>query len=535
MMTFNHRYGDGKHAPVYGKRGMVATSQPLGAQAGLEILRKGGNAIDAAIATAACMTVLEPTSNGIGSDAFALIWTKGELHGLNASGYAPKLMTIEAMREKGFSTVPKLGLEPVMVPGAPAAWAACIKRFGKLSLQEVLQPAIDYARSGYPVSEVVAQNWQRAFDEYATVRARPEFAHWFHTFAPQGRAPRAGELWKSEEMAETLTEIAKSNAEAFYKGELAEKIDHFSRQFGGFIRKEDLRDYHVDWVQPISVNYRGYDVWELPPNGQGLVTLIALKILNQFELPYKESPDTYHKLIEALKLAFTDGKKYITDPNYMDDEVAQLLSDEHILDRAQLIGEKALQPAAGSLPKGGTVYLAAADAEGNMVSYIQSNFKGFGSGMVVPGTAISLQNRGFDFSLNKDDANALEPRKKTYHTIIPGFLTKKGVPVGPFGVMGEYMQPQGQLQVITNSIDFHLNPQAALDASRWQWISDKKVLAEPDFPIAVAQELAGRGHEVTVALDSNSFGRGQIIWRNDETGVLVGGSEARADGVVAAW
>jgi gamma-glutamyltranspeptidase/glutathione hydrolase len=534
MMNFNHRYDDGKHVPIYAKRGMVATSQPLGAQAGLDILKKGGNAIDAAIATAACMTVLEPTSNGIGSDAFAIIWTKGKLHGLNASGNAPMLMSVEALQKRGLSKVPKYGLEPVMVPGAPAAWAECIRRFGKLSLKEVMQPAIDYARSGYPVSEVVAKNWKTAFEMYATLEG-PEFENWFKTFAPEGRAPRAGELWKSEEMAYSLSEIAKSNAEAFYRGELAEKIDHFSRKFDGFIRKEDLHNYHAEWVEPISVNYRGYDVWELPPNGQGLVTLIALKILNQLEISYKELPDTYHKLIESLKLAFTDGKKYITDPRYMHDEVAQLLSEAHSLDRAQLIGETAIHPKAGSLPKGGTVYLATADEEGNMVSYIQSNFKGFGSGIVIPGTGISLQNRGFDFSLNKEDANCLYPGKKSYHTIIPGFLTKNGRPVGPFGVMGEYMQPQGQLQVVTNSIDFHMNPQAALDAPRWQWISDKKVLVEPDFPIDITHELAGRGHEMTLALDSNSFGRGQIIWRDQETGVLVGGTESRADGIVAAW
>nr|WP_205007712.1 gamma-glutamyltransferase [Sporolactobacillus spathodeae] len=535
MLHFNQSCYQATRVPVYGRKGMVATAQPLAAQAGLEILKKGGNAIDAAIAAASALTVLEPTSNGIGSDAFALIWTKGKLHGLNASGNAPQALTVDALRKRGFDAVPMRGLEPVMVPGAPAAWAACVKKFGRLSLKEVMQPAVDYAANGYPVSPVVAHNWERAAVDFKKSLKGPEFANWFQTFAPEGHTPQAGEMWQSKEMAETLRKIAESDAEEFYRGELAERIDRFSKQFQGFIAKEDMANYHPQWIDPISVNYRGYDVWEMPPNGQGMVTLMALNILNHFELSHKDSPETYHKMIEALKLAFVDGKKYITDPNAMKNEVEQLLSRAHSLARAQLIGHEALQPIAGTLPKGGTVYLATADAEGNMVSYIQSNFKGFGSGIVIPKTGISLQNRGFDFSLDERDANCLAPGKKTYHTIMPGFLTKNGQPVGPFGVMGEYMQPQGQLQVVTNTIDFHLNPQAALDAPRWQWTHDKKVMVETDFPIAVAQELARRGHDMSMALDRNSFGRGQIIWRNNETGVLVGGTESRADGVVAAW
>lgn len=524
-----------KRTSVFARKGMVATAQRLAALAGLDILKKGGNAIDAAIATAACLTVVEPTSNGIGSDAFALIWTKGKLHGLNASGVAPQKISIEAMRKRGFESMPKHGFEPVMVPGAPAAWAECSRRFGRLPLKKVMAPAIEYAENGYPLSTHLAENWNLAYQNFRRIFKDPMFEPWFTTFAPQGRAPKAGEMWSSPAHARTLRAIAETNAEAFYKGDLADQLDRFSRENNGFIRKSDLEQYEPQWVDPISVHYRGYDVWELPPNGQGLVALLALNILKNFDFYNKESADTYHKQIESLKLAFSDGKAYITDPREMTNEVAALLSEEYALSRYRLIGGEAIAPAPGTLPKGGTVYLATADGEGNMVSFIQSNYMGFGSGLVVPNTGIALQNRGHTFSLNPNDANALAPGKKTYHTIIPGFLTKNGLPVGPFGVMGGYMQPQGHLQVITNTIDFHLHPQAALDAPRWQWMNGKTVMVEPDFPNYIAQALSRRGHDIRVALGTGSFGRGEIIWRNNETGVLTGGTESRADGTVAAW
>ncbi|RYL93984.1 gamma-glutamyltransferase family protein [Sporolactobacillus sp. THM19-2] len=535
MFDFEYQPFSSRRAPVFGNKGMVATAQPLAAQAGLDILKKGGNAIDAAIATAACLTVVEPTSNGIGSDAFALIWTKGKLHGLNASGVAPESISIDAIKRRGYNSMPAHGFEPVMVPGAPSAWAACSAKFGRLPLTEVLKPAIEYARKGYPLSAGLAKYWNISYKKFKASFHNKMFEPWFRTFAPDGRAPKAGELWRSPDHARTLECIAETGAEAFYKGELAEKIDKFSRENGGFIRKSDLENYHPDWVDPVSINYRGYDVWELPPNGQGIVALIALNILKKLNYPDQNLIETYHKQIEALKLAFSDGKKYITDPRDMHDEVSALLSDEYALARSKRIGSEALEPLPGTLPKGGTVYLAAADGEGNMVSYIQSNYMGFGSGLVVPGTGIALQNRGHTFSLNPDDANALAPGKKTYHTIIPGFLTRDGEAVGPFGVMGGFMQPQGHLQVLTNTIDFHLHPQAALDAPRWQWMSGQTILVEPTFPNPIAQALARRGHDIRVATDSGSFGRGQIIWRNNQTGVLVGGTESRADGVVAAW
>jgi gamma-glutamyltranspeptidase/glutathione hydrolase len=513
---------------------MVATSQPLAAQAGLDILKKGGNAIDAAIATAATLTVVEPTSNGIGGDAFALIWTKGKLYGLNASGPAPRNLSVDALKKAGIEKLPKYGFIPVTVPGAPAAWSELSAKFGKLPFTEVLRPAIEYAENGYPITPVLGTNWARAFQVYRENLKGSEFKAWFDTFAPEGRAPKIGEIWRSPNHAKTLQLIAESKAESFYRGELAEKIDQFSRQYGGYLRFEDLASFQPEWVNPIHVNYRGYDVWEIPPNGQGLVALMALNILKGFEFSERDTVDTYHKQIEAMKLAYVDGKKYIADPGKMSVRVEDLLSDAYAEERRRLIGKEALQPEPGQPPQGGTVYLCTADREGNMVSFIQSNYMGFGSGLVVPGTGISLHNRGHNFSLDPAHDNCLEPGKKPYHTIIPGFLTKDGKPVGPFGVMGGFMQPQGHVQVVMNTVDFHLNPQAALDAPRWQWIEGKTVELEHTTPAHIAEALVRQGHHVKWAMGSGSFGRGQIIWRT-ENGVLVGGTDPRADGQIAAW
>lgn len=514
---------------------MVATSQPLAAQAGLDILKKGGNAIDAAIATAAMLTVVEPTSNGIGGDAFALVWTKGELHGLNGSGPAPKSISIDAVKERGFDEMPTYGWLPVTVPGVPSAWAELSKRFGKLSLKEVLQPAIDYAENGFPLTPILGRYWGIAYKRFKELLTGEEFQHWFDIFAPHGRAPKVGEVWKSEGHAATLRSIAETNGESFYRGELAEKIDAFSKKYNGFLTKEDLADYKAEWVQPIKVNYRGYDVWEIPPNGQGLVALLALNIVQGYDFHTRDFVDTYHKQIEAMKLAFTDGKAFITDPKEMKLTVDELLSEAYAVSRRNEITEEAILPNPYQPPSGGTVYLATADGEGNMVSFIQSNYMGFGSGLVVPGTGIALQNRGRDFSLDPEHHNALLPGKKTYHTIIPGFLTKGSEAIGPFGVMGGYMQPQGHMQVIMNTIDFHLNPQAALDAPRWQWVGEKKIQVEPHFPNHLAQALARKGHQVEMSVDTGGFGRGQIIWRDPDTGVLIGGTEARTDGSIAVW
>ena len=521
-------------AVTYGRRGMVATSHQLAAQAGLDILKQGGNAIDAAIATAACLTVVEPTSNGIGGDCFALVWHNDKLHGLNASGPSPKSISIDAVKEMGHDTMPSFGFTPVTVPGTPKGWADLNQRFGSLTLEQILKPAIEYAKNGHPVSPMVSSAWVRASQVYKKHLPANQYKSWADTFTINGQAPEVGQVWASPAHADTLQRIADTNARDFYEGEIAGKIDAYSKECGGFITKDDLTGYKAEWVEPISVNYRGYKVWEIPPNGQGLVALMALNILKEFDFKSKNTTDTYHKQIEAIKLAFTDGKEYITDSKKMQISVNDLLSQNYAEIRKNLIVETAITPSPGKPPKGGTVYLATADDKGNMVSFIQSNYMGFGSGIVVPGTGVSLQNRGHSFSLDENHHNCLEPGKRTYHTIIPGFISKDNNPIGPFGVMGGFMQPQGHVQVIMNLIDFNLNPQSALDAPRWQWMEDKKVLVEHDLPLHIVRELIARGHEITYNSGYSTFGHGQIIIR-DKNGVLIGGTEPRTNGAVVAW
>lgn len=530
----NYPYASTKNS-TFAKNGMVATSQPLASQAGLHILKKGGNAIDAAIATAACLTVVEPTSNGIGGDAFALVWTKGELHGLNGSGRSPESISIDRVKKAGHTEIPKYGWMPVTVPGVPDAWAELSDKFGSLPFRDILQPAINYAREGFPVSPTLSKFWKRAYKNFKENLTNDIFSEWFKTFAPQGRAPEPGEIWSSENHASTLEKIADSNAESFYLGELADEIISFSERNGGHLSTDDLAGHRSEWVAPISVNYRGYDIWEIPPNGQGLVALQALNILKGFEFNKKESVDTYHKQIEAIKLAFADGQAHITDEKHMKYSSEFLLSEQYAEYRRQLIGETAQLPEAGEPSLSGTVYLAAADNEGNMVSFIQSNYIGFGSGLVVPGTGIALQNRGHNFSMNPDHVNALAGRKRSYHTIIPGFMSQGRQPIGPFGVMGGLMQPQGHVQVIMDTVDFDLTPQAALDAPRWQWYKHKKVEVENRFPHHIAQGLIEKEHDMAIHMEPNSFGRGQIIWRDAENGVLIAGTESRTDGAIACW
>ena len=536
MLKFDAQKYDypSRRSVVYGKKGMVCTSQPLAAQAGLDIIKRGGNAVDAAIATAACMTVLEPTSNGIGSDAFALVWTKGELHGLNASGRSPMAITAEEVKKQGYTEMPKRGWIPVMVPGAPSAWAELSEKFGRLPLEKVLEPAITYAREGYPVSPVTSKIWNNAYREFSETLTEECFRSWFETFAPDGHAPQPGEIWRSEAHAKTLEMIAQTHAKAFYRGELADQIDEFSRKTGGYLRRSDLENYWCEWVKPIHINYRGYDVCEIPPNGDGIIALMALNILKGYSFAERDNADTVHKQLEAMKLAFADGNRYVADLDYMKAPVETLLSDEYADGRRALIGEQALTPEPGNPFRGGTIYLCTADGEGNMVSYIQSNYMGFGSGIVIPGTGIALQNRGANFTLDETMENCLGSGKKSLHTIIPGFLMKEGKAVGPFGVMGGFMQPQGHVQVIMNTVDFLMNPQDALNAPRWQWIGGKKIQVEKTFPAGIVEELKKRGHEMEVLESSLSFGRGQIIWR-DENDVLCGATEPRADGTVAAW
>lgn len=522
---------------VHAKRGMVCTSQPLAAQAGLTILQQGGNAIDAAIATAICQTIVEPTNNGLGSDCFALVWTGGKLHGLNGSGYAPQRLTPEAVATSGATEkMPLRGWEAVTVPGAPSAWAELHKRFGRLPFAKLFEPAIYYAEQGYPVSPIVARFWQEGIDALTPHKNNPAIAPWFATFDVHGNgvAPQTGELVTLPDHAKTLRILADSYCESYYRGELTQRLVEFSDKTGGYLSLEDLADYRAEWVEPVHINYHGYDVWEMPPNGHGITALMALNILKGMEIGAKDTGDTFHKQIEAMKLAFADGMHYIADPRYMQTRVEELLSDAYAAQRRALIGETALEPTHGKPFCGGTVYLCTADGEGNMVSFIQSNYKDFGSGIVLPGYGINLNDRGAGFSLNPELDDYLAPRKKPYHTIIPGFLTHEGEAVGPFGVMGAYMQPQGHVQVIMNTVDWLLNPQTALDAPRWQWIAGKEIWLESSVAPEIVEDLRRRGHEVRVLEDDTTFGRGEIIWR-DSNGVLAGATEPRADGVVAAW
>ena len=519
---------------VYATRGMVATSQPLAAQAGLDMLKMGGNAVDAAIATAACLTVVEPSGNGIGSDAFAIVHINGEMHGLNSSGTAPQAMTIEALKKSGHDKVPMYGIKPVTVPGAPRAWVELSRRFGKLPFASLLEPAISYAERGFAVSPVISRLWKAAFNLYRS-QNDPAMQAWFDTFAPEGNPVAAGQIWRSPGHAASLRSIAETEGSSFYGGILAEKIEKFSKQHGGFITAADLASFKPEWVTPLKADYRGYEVWELPPNGQGIVALMALNILKAFDFSGGADARNYHRQIEAMKLAFADGLEHITDPGMMKVSAEELLSEAYAGDRRKQIGETAQMAKPWRPHDGGTVYIATADGEGNMVSFIQSNFHGFGSGIVIPGTGISLQNRGATFSTDPQHANCLVPGKRTYHTIIPGFLTKDSRPVGPFGIMGGYIQPQAHVQVIMNVLDYNLNPQAALDAPRWQWIEGNKIEIEYAFPEYMAEALARCGHQVVrSAVGATTYGRGQIVWRN-EHGSLVGATEPRTDGAVASW
>lgn len=535
MQYSAHKYSyHSRRNIIYGKKGMVATSHPLAAQAGLEVLKKGGNAIDAAVATAACLTVVEPTSNGIGGDAFALVWSKGKLHGLNASGPAAASISPDIIKKVENHGIPKHGWIPVTVPGIPSAWSALSKRFGRLPLADALSPAVTYAFEGHPVAPTVAKAWENAYRTYRVALKDEIFQHWFDTFSPTGRAPGAGELWSSPAHGRTLQDIGATNAETFYRGALAEKIIDFARKTGGYLSNKDLEAFEPEWVEPVSINYRGYDVWEIPPNGHGIVALMALNILKGFDFSEKDSIGTYHRQLEAMKLAYADGRRYIADSRNMSVSINELLSDDYAAERRKYICDKAIMPMPGQPAGSGTVYLAAADEEGNMVSYIQSNYMGFGSGIVIPGTGISLHNRGCNFSTDPSHENCLAPGKKPYHTIIPGFLTKEDRAVGPFGVMGGFMQPQGHVQVIMNAADFHMNPQDCLDAPRWQWIKEKYVEVEQGFSPNAIEGLVNMGHDISVNPDSTGFGRGQIIWR-DENGTLTGGTEPRADGAIAVW
>ena len=505
-------------------RNCVATSQPLAAQAGLRMLMKGGSAVDAVLATAISLTVLEPTSNGIGSDAFAILWDGKKLQGLNASGRSPAAWT--PARFKGLDAMPQRGWDSVTVPGAVAAWVELSRKYGKLPFADLFEPAIKYAAEGFMVSPTIARLWDNQLPE---LKSLPGYAE---AFMPKGRAPHAGESFVFPDQARTLQRIAETKGEAFYKGDLAEKMVAHAKQFGGAMSLDDLASHKVDWVDPIGQNYRGYTLHEIPPNGQGIGALISLGILENFDMASLavDSADSLHVQLEAMKLAFADIYEYVSDPSTMRVTPAQMLDRAYLAGRAKMIDmKKAQNPGFGTPPKGGTVYLTAADASGMMVSYIQSNYAGFGSGVVVNGTGISMQNRGYGFVLKPGHANEVGPQKRPFQTIIPAFVTKDGQPVMSFGVMGGSMQAQGHSQVMVRFADYGQNPQAAADAPRWRIDEGLNFGIEPGVDADVVAELRRRGHQISEADRwSTDFGRAQLIYKMED-GYLAA-SERRTDG-----
>ena len=525
---------------VYARKAMACTSIPQGAQIGLDVMKTGGNAVDAAVAMAAAMPLLEPTSNGLGSDCFALVWVEAEkkLYGLNASGVAPAALSAALVRELGHQTMPQAGWIPTMVPGAPAGWAELNRRFGTKPLPQLFAPAISAAREGVPVQVNLEPMWEEDARRIAAAMERDPSPHayWWERFMkPDGTPYRAGDVFRWEEYAQTLEELAATGCESYYRGPLMEQIVAFSRATGGYFCEDDFRNYKPEWVEPISTDYKGYTVCEIPPNGHGITVLMALNLLKGLKLSdQKDCADTYHKILESIKLAFADTRTYVADPRYMRTRVEDLLSEEYAARRRALISEQALTPEAGDPSCGGTIYLCTADPQGNMVSFIQSNYTTFGAGVAIPGTGISLQNRGANFSLDEGSDNCLAGGKRSYHTIIPGFLMRDGEAVGPFGVMGAFMQPQGHVLVVVNTVDYHMNPQEALDAPRIQWTGGKHIQLEREVPAHIVQDLARRGHEVEIVNSNLHMGRGQIIWKT-ENGLYIGGTEPRCDGTVAAW
>ncbi|NDJ17588.1 gamma-glutamyltransferase [Myxacorys almedinensis A] len=524
------QYPYGSHRRVVmGAQGAVVTSQPLATLAGMEMLWAGGNAVDAAIAMAIALTVVEPTSNGIGSDAFALVWD-GQMHGLNGSGKSPHQLPLEPFAN--LPQMPHTGWLTPTVPGAVSAWQSLWKRWGTLPFVQLFEPALRYAEQGFPVSPEVARAWKRAERIFLSL-AGDAFSPFQEVFFAGGRSPRAGEIWRSPNHAKTLRAIAESEGDAFYQGDLAVAIAHFATATGGYFTPEDFATHQAEWVEPISTTYRGVTVWELPPNTQGIAALMALNILEGFELSQypRDSIESYHVQIEAMKLAYGDVRRHVSDPRFMDVTPEALLSKAYAAKRRALIDHTAIPFPTSGMATGGTVYLAAADPE-LMVSFIQSNYDGFGSGILVPETGIALHNRGAGFSTQAGHPNQVAAGKRPYHTIIPGFLSYKHQPIGAFGVMGGAMQPQGHLQVVVNLVDYGMNPQAALDAPRWQWMEKNRVLLEPPLVPTIATGLSDRAHHIQLTAEPSAFGRGQIIVRSGET--LIAASEPRADGIALA-
>jgi gamma-glutamyltranspeptidase/glutathione hydrolase len=518
-------------------RNIVSTSHPLAAQAGLRMLLRGGNAVDAAVAAAAAMTVVEPVSNGLGSDAFAILWDGRQLHGLNASGRAPQAWTPEYFRKKygaDASSPPVRGWDSVTVPGAVAGWAALSERFGKLPFADLLAPAIELAERGHAVPPIVQQKWAAAAPLLAS---QPGYAQ---AFMPRGRTPQVGELFRFAEAARSLRLIAQTRGAAYYHGEIAEAACRHAHEHGAAITVQDFAACQPEWVQPLAKDYRGHSLHEIPPNGQGIAALIALGILRHFDIASMkvDGADSQHVQIEAMKLAFADVYRYVAEPACMEVSADQLLDEAYLASRAKLIDMKRAQEFAAGSPadphrRGGTIYLTTADENGMMVSFIQSNYMGFGSGVVVPGYGLSMQNRGHGFSLDPGSPNVVAPGKRPFHTIIPAFLTKEGQPVMSFGVMGANMQPQGHLQTLVRMLDYRQHPQAACDAPRWRFNAGLEINVESSMDPATVQALAARGHRMEVINDSyQDFGAGQFIWRLGDPAMegYVAASDPRRDG-----
>ncbi len=527
-----------QRSPVFA-RNVVSTSHPLAAQAGLRMLAAGGNAVDAAIATAAMMTIVEPCSNGLGSDAFCILWDGQQLHGLNASGCAPAAWTPAYMRSRhgeGITAMPKRGWDTVTVPGAVAAWAALSERFGQLPFADLMAPAIETAERGYAVPVIVQQKWQAAA-ALPELTQQPGFAQ---AFLPHGRAPLVGERFVFADAARALRRIAETRGEDFYSGEIAQALAAHAREHGGALTADDLAAWRPEWVTPIAQDYRGHGLHEIPPNGQGIAALIALGILQHFDIAALkvDSAESQHLQIEAMKLAFADVYRHVAEPRSMRLTPAQMLDADYLASRAKLIDPRRAQDfGPGHQPQGGTIYLTAADAQGRMVSFIQSNYMGFGSGIVVPGWGISLQNRGHGFALDERLDNVVGPGKRPFHTIIPAFLTRNGQPQMSFGVMGGDMQPQGHLQTLVRMLDYRQQPQAACDAPRWR-VNAGIVNAERGFDLDALDGLRERGHRVEAFSDSyQDYGAGQFIWRLGDPSVegYAAASDPRRDGQAVGW
>ncbi len=524
---------------VIAENGMVATSHPLATQIGIDILKDGGNAIDAAIAANAAIGLMEPTGNGIGGDLFAIIWVEKDkkLYGLNASGRSPKNLTLDYFKENNMTQIPAYGPLPVSVPGCVDGWFEMHKRFGKISMEDILNPAINYAENGFPVTELVSYYMEIAnknFNQY------PNFKETYHI---NGSTPKKGQLFKNKDLGKTLRLIAKKGRKGFYEGPVAKTISDFIIGQGGFLSFEDLKNHSSDWIDPVSTNYRGYDIWELPPNGQGIAALQILNLLESFDIKSMGfgSAEYIHHFVEAKKIAFADRAKYYADMDFNNIPVKYLISKEYANQRRQEINKSkaAKTVAAGEIENGDTIYLTTSDNEGNMVSLIQSNYRGMGSGMVPPGLGFMLQDRGELFSLEEGHYNVYEPEKRPFHTIIPAFITKDEKPYVSFGLMGGAMQPQGHAQIVINLIDFEMNLQEAGDAPRIRHVSNQQptggkmldggeLSLESGFDYKEIRKLQKYGHKIIFSL--GSFGGYQAIMFDEKLGVFFGASESRKDG-----